>query len=69
MWKDRIQVVLEYSDGGSDDATAFAQAVAALRARGIVADSYRRDLPGFPPWVAVHIINAAAKLKPRKVKR
>ncbi|MBI4142621.1 hypothetical protein HY480_01975 [Candidatus Uhrbacteria bacterium] len=67
--KDRIQVVLEYSDGGSDDPTAFAASVAALRDRGIIADSYRKDLPGFPPWVAEHIINAAAKLKPRRVKR
>ncbi|MFH1098957.1 MAG: transglutaminase domain-containing protein [Candidatus Uhrbacteria bacterium] len=67
--KERVQVVLEYSDGGSDDATAFAAAIAVLRNQGIVADSYRQDLSGFPSWVAEHIIAAAAKLKPKRVKK
>jgi hypothetical protein len=67
--KDRLRLVLEYSDGESDDPIAFARAIAELRSRGVVADSYRQDLAGFPEWLAGQVIAAAKELYPRKVKR
>lgn len=66
---ERVRVVLEYSDGESDDATAFAASIAALRRGGIIADAYRKELDGYPAWVAEHVIAAAAKLLPQHVKR
>jgi hypothetical protein len=69
MGQDRVQIILEYSDGGSDDPQAFAQAIAALRKRGVIADSYRKDLAGFPAWVAEKVIAAAEQLVPQKVRK
>ncbi|MDO8621795.1 MAG: hypothetical protein Q7R80_01025 [bacterium] len=67
--RDRIRVVLEYSDGESDDPAAFARAVEALREQGIVVGTYRKDLAGFPDFVGEQVIGAVQQLHPKRVRR